>query len=228
MATPTHDATFFHDGGIRTTGASVAITATVANNVDRILFLETVLGANHTISAVTYAGTSLSLMSSVSLSTDFVCNLYTLIAPPVGTGTAVVTFQTSWTWSGLCVVSSFYNVDQSLPTGNVVAVFSNTTTSLTVECSTTVGDVVLGMLAARFAGTASCTCTGATEIWGFSSTQVVSEFYTMVPAASFLSATYVIVGSTPNIQHQFSLHHSSAVAAVGQSRYTLALTGSGT
>jgi hypothetical protein len=180
--------TFEIDDGLAN-GAAVTnftLTCTVADNPARFFLCS--ITSNASATSITYAGSSLSRMGAVSISSNMQMVLYNLLSPPVGTGTLAVALAGSYT----CLTAQWYNVDQNTPTSGLLA-HSGSGTAATATFSAAVGSVIFSVLAERGnPNSASITAAGHTQLSGISNSNHRQEMYALTAAAVTTTVAYAL------------------------------------
>lgn len=112
-------------GAISSYANPLNISHTIANNGGRILFVlvtqkRDVGGVG--ISGVTYSGVAMTEIYKYTSISKSVCSLWCLLAPAVGTANVSVTFETYLVDYASVVCFDYYNVNQTTPYANLVAI----------------------------------------------------------------------------------------------------------
>lgn len=139
------EAAITFDSASSSTAGNIAVTTvtwshTVGAGVDRILVVGVSLHSLTTsVSSVTYAGSSLTLIGSFSR-----VSMWRLLAPPVGTANIVATLSPA---SRLVVgATSYFGVDQTTPTGAFVSGSGPDTVPPSITVTSAVGELVVDTL----------------------------------------------------------------------------------
>lgn len=155
MTTPTFDAS---TGNKVSSGTTNTFSHTVASQNSRVILVSVDCGA--TVSSITYAGTNLTQLASVSEGGGETLQLWYLLAPATGANNVVITC--SGTTFIVGASASYYNVAQNSTFGTTAtntgtAATSSTNTVATTSSSQVVYDVVNNTLPAANSATASQT-----------------------------------------------------------------------
>jgi uncharacterized repeat protein (TIGR01451 family) len=153
------------------TAASLTWSQTVGSSgTNRILIVGVSIrnSSNQTVSGVTYAGTSLTLVGQSTNSTNVRVEIWRLIAPATGANNIVVTLSAAARFVG--GAASFTGVSQtaSLALGSFFSATGNTPTPTVNVTSVQQGQLVIDTIANANIGTATaapCVGTGQTQRW---------------------------------------------------------------
>lgn len=138
--------------------SSGTVSLTVGNNSDRLLIVDIQTPNGTTVTGITYAGVSMTLIDSQIIPSALNNHYsYKLIAPTVGTANVVATISGSSSGMGL-IATSYYNVDQTTPIEATTKVTSSAGGTLTQAIST------VSQCAMVHVGGATNASTGATTI----------------------------------------------------------------
>ncbi|MEC5387334.1 DUF4347 domain-containing protein, partial [Uliginosibacterium sp. H3] len=147
-----------------TSGNATSLTwsHTVGSGSNGILIVEIALRYNAGASSVTYGGTALTKLSSVTDGGGIVtAELWYLKAPASGTKSIVVTLPT--THEFVAGATSFFNVNQTTPFGTA-ATNDGSGTTASVTASSASGEIVVAVAASR-QNSSSSVGSGQTELW---------------------------------------------------------------
>lgn len=135
-ATPTYKAGSAASWGVAGWGASLTQSYTVSTGTNQILLVFVVITHGGTVSAVSYNGTAMSLVGSVSALNNTNLLVYSLLNPSVTTANIVVT---NGNGSGYMHVGAmvYTNVNQTTPIGNTATGSNGGTDPFTVSVNHT-------------------------------------------------------------------------------------------
>jgi len=214
-----------------TSTAAVALTLTVANSPERALFAIVTSSKASSVSAITYAGTSLSAVTAIEF-TDGVnlqrMQIYVQAAPAVGTGTCLVAMSGANSFG--VALACFNGVDQ-VTHYRTLKTSSGSGVGVTMVGSSSNIDVVFAGIAINgSAGAASITAGLAVELWSVIPARTHTfEGHRDVGAASTATIVYSFQSTVAFTGFMLSVKGSAAAAGggPGPNMFTQALTGCG-
>ncbi|MBX3010174.1 MAG: DUF11 domain-containing protein [Caldilineaceae bacterium] len=189
---------------------------TTGNGANRLLLVAVAVGSSTstggnatTVSSVTYGGTSLTLVGSISESGSRVRSyLYSLLAPPTGTANVVVTLSSSATRPLYAGATTFTGVNQSAPLGTYASYRSGTSvTSTSLAVTSASGELVYDAVAVDGESNSNIALTvgsNQTARWTTNSTNYLSAGSSTKAGAtsttmawSWSSSNQYVIGAVP-------------------------------
>ncbi|MCB2008525.1 MAG: DUF4347 domain-containing protein, partial [Rhodoferax sp.] len=154
-------------GDTNSATTSYTFSHNINGGADRLLLVSLVLGNSaSSATAVTYNGAALSLVATQNSPTNHVrVELWSLVAPVVGSGSVTVTLGSASTV--VAGATSYSGVHQSTPLGNIIKGSGNSATASVVVPASS-GDLVVDIVGAR---QVSSFITGANQTQNFVRTQ---------------------------------------------------------
>lgn len=153
---------------------------TVNSRTNNCLFVLVYLTSNNTISSVTFNGDAMTVVGTVTQSTNLRVSIYQRVAPDVVTGNVVVTLGVSDEFGASA--HNFYNVNQTTPAGGTSTDSGSGVTSSSIARGSAVGEIVLDGIAVGVFNQAAGA--GQTEISDITYTAVESGASMEAGAAS--------------------------------------------
>ena len=145
-------------------GSSLVVSHMVSGSSGLLLVGVSINNDNfETVSSVTYGGVPLSFVGAATDNDDARVEIWSLVAPAVGTADVVVSFSASLTHNAVVGAVSFTGVDQSDPLG-LFSGAGGTSGSASVSVPSAVDDVVFGVVSCETCGSLGLD-PPATEHW---------------------------------------------------------------
>lgn len=196
--------------------AADAVSTASGDGVTSISWSHTCTGAdraifpgmshNGTISSVTYAGVSSTLVNESTVQSPYKATWYKLSAPASGANTTVFNFSASSTGAGGAFsVTGAHQTTASLTSG--AAVGGGTDTAPTITITSATNDMVVAITASASAFSPVAPGTGSTELWDHAPNFISSW------AAREDGAASVVVNGTANSFEDWNIAGFNIVAA---------------
>lgn len=119
---------------------------------------------DETVTSITYNGMDLSLVGAVSQQNDSRVEIWSLVAPDVGTHDVVITFSAPLESSATAGVMTFTGVDQTTPLGTFASAKNRSAGPATVDVSSASNELVFDTVACEACGSLTAGG-GQTEYW---------------------------------------------------------------
>jgi len=180
--------------------AGITISHTVAGSNRLMLVGVSINNDNYeTVTGVTYNGTPLAKVGEQDNSDDARIEIWSLVAPDIGTHNVVITFSAALLQEAVAGVVTFNGVDQTTPLGTFASAQADDSTPATVNIPSEAGELVFGVVSAEYdAVTAS---SGQTERWNIGVPQTYGAGGTAAGASPNVTMSWDLVVDSPIDNH---------------------------